>query len=217
MKKLSNPRQKVYDFLLAYTSEHDYPPTIREIGDAIGLNSTATVYTHLKNLENEGLIERDATKQRTIRVIRPDKSVSPKESAADASEKVSENIPLVGSVAAGIPILAEENIEDAFPLPYCMTRGKHAPDVYMLRVRGESMMNAGIRDGDIIVVNRDTDYVDGDIVVACVEGDTATVKRLYREGDHVRLEPENPDFRPILVPYENVSLDGKVIGLFRTM
>lgn len=218
MKKLSNPRQQIYDFLLVYTTEHDYPPTIREIGDAVGLTSTATVHNHLKNLEKAGLIERDATKQRTIRIVRSSKTRNNTNVTFDSSlDTDSENIPLVGRIAAGTPILAEENIEDAFPLPFYMTRGKHAPDVYMLRVCGESMMNAGIRDGDIIVVNRDTDYSDGDIVVACVAGESATVKRLYREENCIRLQPENPNFSPILVPYESVSLDGKVIGLLRTM
>ena len=204
MKKLSNPQQQIYDYILSYSAEHGYPPSVREMCEAVGLRSTATVHAHLKNLEQRGLIVRDPAKQRSIQI-------------PTSSQRSGNAIPLVGHVAAGQPILATENVEDAFPLPSLLLHGKSPEELYMLRVEGESMLDAGIRDGDILVVNHGGACEDGDIVVARVGGESATVKRLYRERDRARLQPENPLFEPIYVSYDNLALDGKVIGLIRSM
>ena len=135
----------------------------------------------------------------------------------DVPSEENAGIPLVGRIAAGLPILATENIEDVFPLPSLLTHGKGADEIYMLRVEGESMVEAGIRNGDILVVNHGSACEDGDIVVARVNGETATVKRLFREPARIRLQPENPLFEPIYVDYDDVALDGKVIGLLRSI
>lgn len=197
---------EIYNFIITYTREHGYPPSVREIRDAVGLHSTSTVHTHLKNLEDAGLIWRDHSKQRSIRICGGDE-------ASETSRPG--RVPLVGYVAAGQPILAVENIEDSFPLPPMLLHGGDADGVYMLRVNGESMINAGIRSGDVLVVQRDLSFSDGDIVVARVQGESATVKRIYREKEHIRLQPENDHMAPILLPYDDVELDGKVIGLLR--
>ncbi len=203
MKKLTDPQQVILDYIIAYTGEHGYPPSVREICAAVGLSSTATVHTHLRNLEKRGLLTRDSAKQRAMNVV-------------DAPARDGRRaIRLIGRVAAGTPTLADENVEDAFPLPDVLLHGKEPDEVFMLRVEGESMLDAGIRDGDFIVVNHDCSCYDGDIVVARVNGESATVKRLYREKGRVRLQPENDLFDPIYVPYEDVEISGKVIGLLR--
>lgn len=207
MKKLQNPREEIFQYIVAYSEAHAYPPSVREICEAVGLTSTATVHTHLKLLEKQGLIQRDPSRQRSIRVIESPALEQP--SAADA-------IPLVGNVAAGLPILAVENIEDSFPLPDMLLHGSARDEVFMLRVEGESMRDAGIRDGDVIVVNSGCHCDDGDIVVARVQGESATVKRLFREKERARLQPENELFSPIFVPYEELEVAGKVIGLLRS-
>ena len=208
MKKLADPQQVILDYMISFTEEHAYPPSVREICAAVGLKSTATVHTHLRNLEKRGMITRDSSKQRAVFINTdqlPDKEV--KQYA----------VPLIGRVAAGIPMLAAENIEDAFPLPDVLMHGKEPTEVYMLRVDGESMRDAGIRDGDILVVNHDCNCANGDIVVARVHGESATVKRFFREKDRVRLQPENDLFEPIYVPLDEVEISGKVIGLLRTI
>ncbi len=209
MKKLSDPQQVILDYMIAFTEEHAYPPSVREICAAVGLKSTATVHTHLRNLEKRGLITRDPSKQRAV-FINTD-------ALPERAEEKRYSVPLIGRVAAGIPILATENIEDAFPLPDVLMRGKEPEEVYMLRVDGESMRDAGIRDGDILVVNHNCACVNGDIVVARVQGESATVKRFYREKDRVRLQPENDLFDPIYVAFDEVELSGKVIGLLRSI
>lgn len=208
MKKLSDPQQVILDYMIAYTREHAYPPSVREICAAVGLKSTATVHAHLCNLEKRGLITRDSSKQRAI-FINTD-------NLPDSSDD-SHSIPLVGHVAAGLPMLAAENIEDAFPLPDVLMHGKEPEEVYMLRVEGESMRDAGIRDGDILVVNHNCACTNGDIVVARVQGESATVKRFYREKNRVRLQPENELFEPIYVALDEVEISGKVIGLLRSI
>lgn len=205
MKKLTNPREEIYAFIVAYAQTHAYPPSVREICEAVGLTSTATVHTHLKKLEQQGLIVRDPARQRSIRITEK-----------NATTPALHAIPLVGHVAAGIPILATENIEDAFPLPDILLHGSARDEAFMLRVEGESMQNAGIRDGDIIVVQRNCGFDDGDIVVARVQGESATVKRLFREKTCVRLQPENDLFDPIFVPYDELEIVGKVTGLLRS-
>jgi repressor LexA len=208
MKKLADPQQVILDYMISFTEEHAYPPSVREICAAVGLKSTATVHTHLRNLEKRGLITRDPSKQRAV-FINTDQ-------LPDRVEKQFA-VPLVGRVAAGIPMLAAENIEDAFPLPDVLMHGKEPAEVYMLRVDGESMRDAGIRDGDILVVNHNCNCTNGDIVVARVQGESATVKRFFREKDRVRLQPENDLFDPIYVSFDDVEISGKVIGLLRTI
>jgi len=208
MKKLADPQQVILDYMISFTEEHAYPPSVREICAAVGLKSTATVHTHLRNLEKRGMITRDPSKQRAVFIntdLLPDK------------EEKQYAVPLIGHVAAGLPMLAAENIEDAFPLPDVLMHGKEPAEVYMLRVDGESMRDAGIRDGDILVVNHNCNCTNGDIVVARVQGESATVKRFFREKDRVRLQPENELFEPIYVPYDEVEISGKVIGLLRTI
>lgn len=208
MKKLADPQQVILDYMISFTEEHAYPPSVREICAAVGLKSTATVHTHLRNLEKRGLITRDPSKQRAVFIntdLLPEKETKPYA------------VPLVGRVAAGLPMLAAENIEDAFPLPDVLMHGKEPEEVYMLRVDGESMRDAGIRDGDILVVNHNCSCTNGDIVVARVQGESATVKRLFREKDRVRLQPENELFEPIYVPFDEVEISGKVIGLLRSI
>ena len=208
MKKLADPQQVILDYMISFTEEHAYPPSVREICAAVGLKSTATVHTHLRNLEKRGLITRDPSKQRAV-FINTDQ-------LPDRVEK-QYAVPLVGHVAAGIPMLAAENLEDAFPLPDVLMHGKEPQEVYMLRVDGESMRDAGIRDGDILVVNHNCNCTNGDIVVARVQGESATVKRFFREKDRVRLQPENELFEPIYVSFDDVEISGKVIGLLRTI
>jgi len=208
MKKLADPQQVILDYMISFTEEHAYPPSVREICAAVGLKSTATVHTHLRNLEKRGLITRDPSKQRAVFIntdLLPER------------EEKQYAVPLVGRVAAGLPMLAAENIEDAFPLPDVLMHGKEPEEVYMLRVDGESMRDAGIRDGDILVVNHNCNCTNGDIVVARVHGESATVKRFFREKDRVRLQPENDLFEPIYVPFDEVELSGKVIGLLRSI
>ena len=208
MKKLADPQQVILDYMISFTEEHAYPPSVREICAAVGLKSTATVHTHLRNLEKRGLITRDPSKQRAVFINTdqlPDR------------EAKQYKVPLIGRVAAGLPMLAAENIEDAFPLPDVLMHGKEPEEVYMLRVDGESMRDAGIRDGDILVVNHNCSCTNGDIVVARVQGESATVKRFFREKDRVRLQPENDLFEPIYVPFDEVEISGKVIGLLRSI
>ena len=208
MKKLEDPQQVILDYMISYTQEHAYPPSVREICAAVGLKSTATVHAHLQNLEKKGLITRDSSKQRAVFV-----------NTGNLPERGERKyaVPLVGHVAAGMPMLATENIEDAFPLPDVLMHGKEPEEVFMLRVEGESMRDAGIRDGDILVVNHNCNCSNGDIVVARVSGESATVKRFFREKDRVRLQPENDLFEPIYVPFNEVEISGKVIGLLRTI
>lgn len=208
MKKLADPQQVILDYMISFTEEHAYPPSVREICAAVGLKSTATVHTHLRNLEKRGLITRDPAKQRAV-FINTDQ-------LPDKEEK-QYKVPLIGRVAAGLPMLAAENIEDAFPLPDVLMHGKEPEEVYMLRVDGESMRDAGIRDGDILVVNHNCSCTNGDIVVARVQGESATVKRFFREKNRVRLQPENDLFEPIYVPFDEVEISGKVIGLLRSI
>jgi len=202
-QKLTTRQQQIFDFIKRYTSEKGYPPTVRDIGQAIGLTSSSTVHAHLANLERLGLLRRDPTKPRAMEVL------------ADKAKRaiVPSGLPLVGRVAAGSPILAEENIEEYVEVS--PLAGGDGGD-FVLEVRGDSMKNAGILDGDTVVVRKQATATDGDIVVAIVEDDAeaeATVKRYFRERDHIRLEPENENFEPIRSP--DVKVAGRVIGVFR--
>ena len=203
---LTDRQRQILDFLTKYVDAHGYPPTVREIGEAVGLASPSTVHAHLANLERAGHLRRDPTKPRAIELRR-----EPKAAPADVHK-----LPLVGEVAAGGPLLAEENIEDYLAVPEPLSRGG---EEFLLRVKGDSMVNAGILDGDIAVVQRQQDARDGEIVVALAgddeSADEATVKTFYREKGRVRLQPENAAFEPIYA--EHVQILGKVVGVFREL
>lgn len=204
MVDLTKRQQEIFDFIKRYSARHGYPPTVRDIGKAVGLASSSTVHAHLANLEKVGLLRRDPTKPRAIELL--DKAVSGvREMVRPAG------LPLVGQVAAGAPVLAEENIEDYVQTPDVAGGDKGE---YLLRVRGESMKNAGILEGDLVVVAPQDTARDGEIIVALV-GEEATVKTFYRETDHIRLQPENETMEPIRT--REVRILGRVIGLMRSM
>lgn len=197
MKNVSKKQLEILDFIKSEVLKKGYPPSVREICAALGLRSTSTVHGHLIRLEKYGYIRRDPTKPRAIEILDNPKN----------REFV--NIPIVGTIAAGTPILATENIEDTFPVPVDYVNND---TVFMLKVKGESMIEAGIFNKDLILVRQQNDAENGDIVVALIE-ENATVKRYFLENDHVRLQPENSAMSPIIV--KDVSILGKVIGLFR--
>ena len=202
-QKLTTRQRQIYEFIQRHTHEKGYPPTVRDIGKAIGLTSSSTVHAHLANLERLGMLRRDPTKPRAMEVL------------ADKAKRavMPSGLPLVGRVAAGTPILAEENIEEYVEVS--PLAGGDGGD-FVLEVRGDSMKNAGILNGDTVVVRKQNSVSDGDIVVAILDDEAepeATVKRYFRERDHIRLEPENEDFEPIRSP--DVKVAGRVIGVFR--
>jgi repressor LexA len=206
---LTERQRQILDFLTKYTDAHGYPPTVREIGEAVGLASPSTVHAHLANLERAGLLKRDPTKPRAIELRREPK-------APAVAESDVHKLPLVGEVAAGSPLLAEENIEEYLAVPEPLSRGG---EEFLLRVKGDSMVDAGILDGDIAVVQRRQDARDGDIVVALAgddeSADEATMKRFFKEDGRIRLQPENEALEPIYAPH--VQILGKVIGVFRQL
>ena len=201
---LTKRQQEIFDFIKRYSAKYGYPPTVRDIGKAVGLASSSTVHAHLANLEKAGLLRRDPSKPRALELL---------DRAADAVKSVvaPAGLPLVGSVAAGQPILAEENIEDYVQVPE-VAGGDEGE--YVLRVRGDSMKNVGILPGDFVVVRPQETAADGEIVVAMV-GEDATVKRFFREADHIRLQPENAAMEPIRS--RDVRVLGRVVGLFRSV
>ena len=212
--KLGKRQQAIYDYIRSYSAEHGYPPSVREIGSAVGLASPSTVHMHLKTLEEFGLIKRDSKKPRTIEVMAKDQASTSEEKLAEVKQDVASNVitlPLVGRVAAGTPILAEQNVEETLSLPTSIVGDASS---FILRVRGESMINAGIFDGDYIVVKEQNEAHDGEIVVALID-DSATVKTFYREKDRIRLQPENDTMEPIYA--ENPTILGKVTALIRSM
>lgn len=210
-KSLTARQRAIYEFIRKYTESHGYPPSVREIGNAVGLASPSTVHMHLKVLETHGYIARDPKKPRTIELLGPSNVRKPAE-PMDIPEATygTLNIPLVGRVAAGLPILAVENIEEVVPLPRSYVDND---STFMLRVAGESMVNAGIMDGDLIVVKEQRGAQNGDIVVALID-DSATVKRFFKEESRVRLQPENDSMDPIYV--DNPKILGKVTAVLRT-
>ena len=213
-KKISKRQQQIYEFICSYTSEHGYPPSVREIGAAVGLASPSTVHMHLKALETAGLISRDPKKPRTIEVVASEDVPGRRGGVVDVHEDVDRNtisLPLVGRVAAGVPILAEQNVEESLTLPTSIVGDSSS---FILRVHGESMINAGILDGDYIVVREQHDAHDGERVVALID-DSATVKTFYREKGRIRLQPENDTMEPIYV--ENPTILGRVTALIRSM
>ena len=206
---LTGRQQEIWDFLVDYVDRHGYPPTVREIGDAVGLASPSTVHAHLANLERAGLLKRDPTKPRALELSGRGRRERPK-------EEPGRGLPLVGEIAAGGPLLAEDNIEDYFVVPEQLAR--RGAD-FLLRVKGDSMIEAGILDGDIVVVKREQTAENGDIVVALAGDDEtveeATVKRFFRENGRVRLQPENSALEPIFAAH--VQVIGKVTGVFRAL
>ena len=196
---LTKRQQEIFDYIRRYGAEHGYPPTVRDIGKAIGLTSSSTVHAHLANLEKVGLLRRDPTKPRALEIL-----------VDKAKQVVSPSgLPIVGQVAAGEPMLAEENIEEYVPVP---TIAGGDEGEFLLRVKGDSMKNVGILEGDHVVVRRQDTATDGEIVVALVD-EEATVKRFFKEKDHVRLQPENEALEPILV--RDVEVLGRVVGVCR--
>ncbi|HIX67158.1 MAG TPA: transcriptional repressor LexA [Candidatus Anaerostipes excrementavium] len=201
-EQLTDKQQQILEFIKHRILEKGYPPAVREICQAVQLRSTSSVHSHLETLERKGYIRRDPTKPRAIEIIDDDFNLARKEIV---------HIPIVGTITAGEPILAVENIEDYFPMQPDFISSKNT---FMLHVRGESMINAGILDGDMVIVQQQPTAENGDIVVAMIE-DSATVKRFYKEDGYCRLQPENDSMDPIIVP--EVSIIGKVIGLYRSI
>ncbi|MBX6395446.1 MAG: transcriptional repressor LexA [Alicyclobacillaceae bacterium] len=200
--KLSRRQQDIFDFIKNEVKEKGYPPSVREIGDAVGLSSSATVHRHLARLEELGYIRRNPAKPRAIEIL-------------DGDMKSGESVvlaPIVGRVTAGMPITAVENVEDYFPLPSSWAGGD---SVFLLRVVGDSMIDAGIHDGDLVVVRQQPTAQNGDIVVAMTEDGEATVKRFFQEKDRIRLQPENPALEPLY--YRSVTILGRVVGLYRSI
>jgi repressor LexA len=200
--ELSDRQSKILEYIRQVTRQRNYPPSVREIGEAVGLSSSSTVHNHLNQLERRGFIKRDPTKSRTVQLVQ--------DSGVEEMRRNAVAVPIVGNVAAGVPILAEQNIEDQIMLsPELAQDG-----AFFLRVRGDSMINAGILDGDLVLVRPQTEAPNGTIVVALVE-DEATVKRLDRRSDHVRLIAENPAYEPIVT--DKASLVGAVRGVLRIL
>jgi repressor LexA len=200
MTEQRNEKQKeVYVFLKKFTEDKGYPPSVREICEAVGLRSTSTVHGHLKRLEKKGMIKRDPTKPRALEIT---------ELSLYKKEMI--EIPIVGKVTAGMPILAVENIEDTFSMPIHFI--KNSSELFILKVSGESMIDAGIMDGDLAIIEKIDKVENGEIAVALME-DEATIKRFYKESDHIRLQPENKTMSPIIV--EDCVILGKLVGLYR--
>ena len=202
MSKRTKRQQAMFDFIVEEVREKGYPPSVREIGKAVGLKSSSTVHGHLSRLEEKGLIRRDPTKPRAIELLGMNKLV----------RKETINVPIVGNVTAGEPILAHENIEDYFPIPADFVSSEE--ELFMLHIQGDSMIEAGILDGDYVLVRRQPSADNGDIVVALI-GEDSTVKRFFKEDGYYRLQPENPAMEPIIV--QEVEILGKVVGVFRRL
>jgi repressor LexA len=203
MSKLSKRQEDILTFIKQRVMTKGYPPSVREIGEAVGLASSSTVHGHLSRLEEKGYIRRDPTKPRAIEILDSDHSAG-----TSLSENV--NVPMIGKVTAGNPITAIENVEEYFPLPTHIVKDDN---VFMLEIMGDSMIEAGILDGDYVIVRQQSNATNGDIVVAMTEDEEATVKRFFKEADHFRLQPENNTLQPIIL--NHVSILGKVIGVYR--
>ena len=202
MRNLGKTQQAVYCYIKEFIAEHSFPPTVREIGAAIGLKSTSSVHAHLKALCEKGYIRLNPSMQRSITL-------------AEFSSVSAQPVRLVGTVAAGQPIFAEDNVQEVLSIPTSLLHGAAPDEVFLLCVEGESMIDAGIVSGDMLLVHSGISAVNGDIVVARIGGDTATVKRVFFEKLHMRLQPENTSMEPIYAPYSDVDLIGKVVGLIR--
>lgn len=193
-------QSEIYQFLKNYTENKGYPPSVREICEAVSLRSTSTVHGHLKRLEKKGMIKRDPSKPRALEIAE-----------LSTTKKEMINIPIIGKITAGLPILATENVEDTFPVP--LDYIKHDKELFILRVSGESMINAGINHNDLAIIESTNDAFNGDIVVALID-ENATIKRFFNEKDHIRLQPENDSMDPIIV--DNCQILGKLVGIFRS-
>lgn len=205
MQKLSKRQQMIYDFICNEVELKGYPPSVREIAEAVGLASSSTVHGHLARIESKGYIRRNPTKPRAIEIL--------DESYTEITKDNALYVPVIGKVTAGVPVTAVENVEEYTPIP---SSTAHSDDqLFILIIEGDSMINAGILDGDKVVVKRQTTANNGDIIVALTDEDEATVKRFYKETNHIRLQPENDTMEPILL--DNVSILGKIVGLYRTM
>ncbi|WP_297423796.1 transcriptional repressor LexA [Clostridium sp.] len=200
MSDEKDKQSEIYEFLKSYTESKGYPPSVREICEAVSLRSTSTVHGHLKRLEKKGMIKRDPSKPRALEIA---------ELSMPKKEMI--NIPIVGKITAGLPMLATENIEDTFSLPLDFI--KHDKELFMLRVSGESMINAGIMNNDLAIIETVQTANNGDIVVALID-DSATIKRFYKEKGHIRLQPENDTMDPIIV--DDCKILGKLVGIFRS-
>lgn len=205
MTKISKRQESIMDFIKAEVNLKGYPPSVREIGSAVGLASSSTVHGHLARLESKGYIRRDPTKPRAIEILDPE--------GLEAFKPGVLNVPLVGKVTAGLPITAIENIEEYFPLPESF--GTAEDNIFMLEIVGDSMIEAGILNGDHVVVKQQSTAQNGEIVVAMTEDEEATVKRFFKERDFFRLQPENSSMDPIIL--DNVSILGKVVGVYRNI
>lgn len=200
MVDLKDKQGQIYDFLKSYTENKGYPPSVREICEAVCLKSTSTVHGHLKRLEKKGLIKRDPTKPRALEII---EFMQPKREMIE--------IPIIGNITAGMPILAVENIEDTFSIPLDFV--KHDNELFILKVKGNSMINVGIHDGDLAIIEQKNSAQNGEIVVALVDKEDATIKRFFKEKDYIRLQPENDSLEPIIV--DDCTVLGKLVGIFR--
>jgi repressor LexA len=196
---LSEKQSDILNFIKKQIREKGYPPTVREICAGVGLSSTSTVHGHLERMEKKGIIKRDKTKTRAIEIV---------EDSFNRKELI--NIPLIGTVTAGVPILAFENIEDTFSIPSGYV--KSTKELFMLKIKGESMIEAGILNGDLAIIERNNTAENGEIVIALIDND-ATLKRFYKEKDHIRLQPENSSMSPIIV--KDCTILGKLVGLYR--
>jgi repressor LexA len=210
---LTDRQREIYDYLTRYVDDHGYPPTVREIGEAVGLASPSTVHAHLANLERAGLIKRDPTKPRALELVGRERARVPG-TAAPAGDL--HRLPLLGEIAAGGPLLADQNVEEYYAVPEPLSRGG---EEFLLRVKGDSMIQAGILEGDLVVVQRTQDARNGEIVVALAGDDEtveeATVKTFYRENGRIRLQPENDTMEPIYA--QHVQILGRVTGVFRAL
>jgi len=203
MENLTSRQKDVLDYVKSYIVSHGYPPTVREIGSALGINSPATIHAHLKNLEKKGIIRKDNSKNRAIELLVENEYVPENEKVVD--------VPLLGKITAGSPIEAIETPDEFFSLPsYLLPKGK---EVFTLKVSGTSMINAGILDGDVVIVERRNTARNGEIIVAMTDENEVTLKTYYKEKDHFRLQPENDTMDPIIL--NNVIILGKAIGLYR--
>ncbi len=208
-RKITKRQQEIYDFIKSYQREKGYPPSVREMASAVGLSSPSTVHAHLASLEEHGLIKRDKTKPRALELFNEDGSAVKLANVEENPSRGTVTLPLVGRVAAGMPILAEQNVEDTFTLPAEIATDSSS---FVLEVHGDSMVNAGIFNGDYIVVREQHSAMNGEIVVAMIDG-SATVKTFYKERGRVRLQPENDAMEPIYA--ENPTILGKVVALMR--
>lgn len=204
LERLTIKQRKIYEYIKNFIKKHGYPPAIREIGQALNLSSSSTVHSHIKNLIKMGYITKDTNKSRTLDIVNKERTMNNTSFAS---------IPLLGKVTAGIPITAVENIEEMYLLPNNLV-GNNDENLFMLNVSGESMINIGIMDGDVVIVQKQQTAQNGDIVVAMIDDEDVTIKRFYHEKTHIRLQPENDNMEPIIS--KNIQILGKVTGLIRT-